>query len=293
MRHDNFRGALWILASGLTFSLAMGLVKLLGPDYPAAAQNFVRQLVALLALAPFAAWQPRSAFTLRRPTMMITRCALTTVSMILSFNSFQHLGLAEANALTFTRGLFLVPLAAFLLSERIDRHKILAAVIGFGGVIIMLAPGSSESLIGWAAAQGLLASLLVSCSLISVKAMAKDHSDLALLTWSALLGAVFTAPFAFANWHTPTGNDLSLLIAMGILGVIAQACFTRAMVLGEAAVMVPVDYTRLLFMAAVGYAMFGELPLFNTYVGSAVIIGAALYITAQARKREVSAAPKT
>jgi hypothetical protein len=54
--------------------------------------------------------------------------------------------------------------------------------------------------------------------------MSRDHSDLALLTWSTLLGLIFTAPLAFSRWRTPTAEDALLLVAMGVLGVVTQAC---------------------------------------------------------------------
>lgn len=284
--HDNSRGAMWMLASGLTYSLAMALVKLLGDDYSSATQNFVRQSVGLLALMPFILRNPGGAFTLRRPVLMILRCVATCLSIILAFNSFHSLGMAEANALSFTRALFLVPLAALVLGERLDRHKSLATLIGFAGVLIILSPGSARSLIGWPAAQGLLAALLVSWSIISVKSMARDHSHLALLTWSTLLGAIFTAPFAFADWRMPNLEDAALLGAMGVLGVVTQACYIRGMALGEAGLMAPLDYLRILFTTALGFAMFGELPLPGTYLGSIVIIAAAIYVTLHGRRKK-------
>lgn len=283
--HDNGRGALWMLASGLAYSIAMALVKLLGDSYSSSTQNFIRQGVGLIALLPFILRNPRGAFTLRRPVLMILRCAATSLSIILAFNSFHHLGLAEANALSFTRALFLVPLATILLGERIDRHRIFATLIGFAGVIVILAPGSDQSLIGWPAGQGLLAALLVSWSVISVKSMARDHSHLALLTWAALLGFAFTAPFAATSWRTPDFGDAALLALMGILGVVTQACYIRGMALGEAGVMAPMDYVRILFTTVLGYMLFSELPLANTYVGSGIIIAAALYITLYGRRR--------
>lgn len=90
-------------------------------------------------------------------------------------------------------------------------------------MLIIIAPGSAHSLIGWPAAQGLLAALLVSWSVISVKQMTRDHSDLSLLTWSTLLGLIFTAPLAWSSWRMPTAGDALLLAAMGVLGVVSQA----------------------------------------------------------------------
>lgn len=280
-----------MLASGLTYSIAMALVKTLGDEYSSATQNFVRQSMGLLMLLPFILRDPRSAFTLRRPRLMILRCAASSLSIILAFNSFHLLGLAEANALSFTRALFMVPLAALLLGESIDRQKILAAVVGFAGVLVILSPGSSQSLIGWPAAQGLLAALLVSWSVITVKSMTRDHSHLALLTWAALLGMVFTAPFAAMSWRTPDLGDFLLLALMGVLGVVTQACYIRGMALGEAGTMAPIDYVRILFTTGLGFALFGEWPLLNTYIGSAIIIATALYITLHSRRAGVGAYP--
>ncbi|WP_313808803.1 DMT family transporter [Sphingobium sp.] len=286
--HDNARGALWILASGLAYSIAMALVKLLGDDYSAPTQNFVRQSMGLIALLPFILRNPRSAFTMRRPLLMMARCGATSLAIVLAFNSFHLLGLAEANALSFTRALFLVPLAVLLLGERIDRHKLLATLIGFGGVVIILSPGSDRSLIGWPAAQGLLSALLVSWSVVSIKTMMRDHSDLALLTWAALLGMLFTAPFAWASWRTPTPGDAVLMGVMGALGVVTQACYIRGMALGEASLMAPLDYVRILFATLLGYALFAELPSPGTYAGSALIIAAAIHVTLYGRRRDAA-----
>ncbi|ATI80709.1 DMT family transporter [Sphingobium yanoikuyae] len=286
--HDNARGGMWILASGLAYSLGMALVKLLGDDYSAPTQNFVRQSIGLIVLVPFILHNPRSAFTIRRPKLMMARCAATSLSIILAYNSFHLLGLAEANALSFTRALFLVPLAAVMLAERVDRHKLLATLVGFGGVLIILAPGSARSLIGWPAAQGLLSALLLSWSVVTVKTMVRDHSDLALLSWSALMGVVFTAPFAWASWRMPQIGDAALMGVMGILGVISQACYIRGMALGEASLMAPLDYVRILFTTALGYVMFAQLPLPGTYAGSALIILAAIYVTLHGRRRDAA-----
>lgn len=286
----NRRGAVWMLASGLAYSVMMALVKLLGDDYSSATQNLIRQATGLICLLPFILRSPRVAFTLHRPVLMVARCACTSLSIILAFNSFHALGLTEANALSFTRALFLVPLAAILLGERIDRHRIAAALVGFGGVLVILAPGSASSLIGWPAAQGLLAALLVSWSIVTVKSMSRDHGALTLLTWSALLGVAFTAPFAWAGWRTPTPRDLGLLAIMGVLGVAAQAFYIRGMALGEASVMAPLDYVRILFVAALGYVIFGQLPAANTYVGSAIIVATAIYITIYSRYRDRASA---
>ncbi|GEM_PF-7131563 len=160
-------------------------------------------------------------------------------------------------------------------------------------MLIILSPGSARSLIGWPAGQGLLAALLLSWSVISVKQMVRDHSDLALLTWSSLLGLLFTLAFAWTGWHMPTPGETALLAVMGVLGVVTQAFYIRGMALGEASLMAPIDYVRILFTTAIGYALFGEWPLPGTYAGSIVIIGTAIYVTLHGRRQRMADQPRS
>lgn len=81
---------------------------------------------------------------------------------------------------------------------------------------------------------------------------------------------------------------MALLGVMGLLGVVTQACYIRGMALGEASLMAPLDYARVLFMTALGYMLFGELPLANSYVGVAIIIATALYVTLHGRRRDLA-----
>jgi len=101
---------------------------------------------------------------------------------------------------------------------------------------------------------------------------------------------IFTAPFAAADWRMPTGIDALLLAVMGVLGVVTQACYIRGMTLGEASMMAPLDYVRILFITALGYMLFAELPTINVYVGSAIIIATALYVTLHSRRRDLASA---
>ena len=48
----NARGALWMLASAITFTVMTMLIKYLGNDYSPALQTFYRQLAGLIVLLP-------------------------------------------------------------------------------------------------------------------------------------------------------------------------------------------------------------------------------------------------
>ena len=91
---------------------------------------------------------------------------------------------------------------------------------------------------------------------------------------TALAGAV-TLPFA---WHTPTGSELLMLIAMGFFGGIGHIFLTESYRHASASVVAPFDYTSMLWALLLGYWVFGELPSVLVYVGGVIVAGAGLFV---------------
>lgn len=276
----NVHGALWMIASALGFTAMTTLIKFLGDDYPAALQTFYRQVAGFAILIPVIVARRKAAFATTRPGILLFRAAAGTLGMILSFYAFQKMPLADANALSFTRTLWLVPLAAFVVRETVGPMRIGAAVVGFLGVLIMIRPGAGgEFAVGWPAAAMLASSFLFALTITGMKVMTKDHSPMVLLVWSATLGLVFALPGALFVWRWPDPFDLFLLCLMGVIGTATQGFYIKGMSIGDAGAMAPIDYIRLVFTAAAGYVLFNEVPTIWTLIGAAVVVVSTLFIT--------------
>lgn len=277
----NLRGALWMLASAVGFTVMTTLIKFLGSDYPAALQTFYRQLAGVLVLLPLIARDWRGAFRTTRPGIVIFRSSAGVLALIMSFYAYQKLPLADANALSFTRTLWLVPLAGLVLREPIGPRRIGAALVGFVGVIIMLRPGAGgvEAWLGWPQLCALGAAFLFALTITGMKVMTRDHTPFVLLVYAAVLGLVFSIPPALFVWRWPTWPDLGLLAAMGVIGTLTQGAYIKGMEAGEAAVMAPIDYTRLVFAVIVGLLLFNEVPRTATVVGAVIVVGSTLFIS--------------
>ena len=281
----NLRGALWMLASAVGFTVMTTLIKFLGPGYPAALQTFYRQLAGVIVLLPLMARDWRAAFRTTRPGILIFRSSAGVLALIMSFYAYQKLPLADANALSFTRTLWLVPLAAFVLREPIGPLRIGAALVGFVGVMIMLRPGagggpaSLGAWIGWPQACALVSAFLFALTITGMKVMTRDHSPFVLLVYAAVLGLVFALPPALFVWRWPTWPDLALLAAMGVIGTFTQGAYIKGMEAGEAAVMAPIDYTRLVFAVGAGFLLFHEVPRPATVVGAVIVVVSTLFIS--------------
>lgn len=254
------------------------LIKFLGEDYPATLQTFYRQLFGLLVMMPIILRNPRGAFHTTRVGLLLFRSLAGTLGMILSFYAYQKMPLADANALSFTRTLWLVPLAAFVLKESVGPRRIAATVVGFLGAMLMLQPAAQGEM-GAPAAAALASALLFALTVTGMKVMTRDHTVTTLMAWSAVLGFVLAIPPALLVWRWPTMLDLALLASMGILGTVTQACYIKGMSEGDAAAMAPVDYTRLVFAIILGYLLFADVPNALTMTGAGIVIASTLYIT--------------
>jgi drug/metabolite transporter (DMT)-like permease len=99
-------------------------------------------------------------------------------------------------------------------------------------------------------------------------------------TGTFLLGAIMS-PF---GWVAPTASSLVLFAAAGIISVAALLCVNRSLKLAPASVVVPYQYSMIVWAVIFGFAVFGDVPSWQTIVGAAIIIGAGLYIFQREQK---------
>lgn len=263
--------------SAITFTLMTTLVKFLGSDYPATVQTFYRQLAGTILLLPLMLKHGREAFVADRFGLLLFRAAATVGGFILTFESFRLLPLADANAISFTRVLWVVPIAVFFLRERIGPLRLTATVIGFAGILVMMPPEAGGG-IGWPQMAALGGALLLAFANVSAKSMTSSHGTLTLLVWASVLGAVLSLPPALAEWRWPSLFDLALLSTMGVAGVLNQYCSLMGLKVGDATAVIPIDYSRLVMAAIVGVVLFNEMPNANTIMGAAIIVSSTLFI---------------
>jgi drug/metabolite transporter (DMT)-like permease len=171
-----------------------------------------------------------------------------------------------------------VLLAALLLREPLGARRLLSALAGFGGVLLIVNP--LGPVLNLASVAALLSALVLGWSITGMKSLTGDHSTMTIVTLSALAGLLLSFPLALPVWRWPTGRDTALLVLMGTFGIVNQMCYVKAISLGDAGVIAPMDYMRLLFAVLSGWLFFGDLPGLRTLAGAALIIVATLYVTA-------------
>lgn len=279
----NLRGAAWMFVSALCFTVMAATLKLLAErGFSESQMVFARCAAGFAMLLPFALRAGASAWAVKRPWPVFLRCVYSTLGFFAGFYAFAHLPLAQAQALSFSRVLFITIFAVWILGERVAWRRWTAVGIGFAGVVIMVRPDAGA--VDFATGMAVLSSLLFALAIVTVKDLTRDHSTMTLVLITNAFTTIAGLPFAFFGWAEPNLEEWIILAVLGVSGVGAQSAYVRALSHGEASLVGLVDYVRLPLAALLGWALFSEAPSLYTLLGAAVIIAATLYITLREAK---------
>lgn len=273
-RNTTLAGIGMMLLGILMFSVNDMMGKWLVATYTVGQVLLLRSAAALAVLAPFVIRQGLMR-TLRpeRPGLQVLRVALGSGEVALFYLAVSYLPLADTMTLWLAAPVWSALLAALLLGERVDAWRWLAIAAGFAGVAIALDPtGASLSM---PALLALLGSILFAGMMIAGRYL-RGTPDVTLVAWQtlgALLMGLVLLPF---GWVTPSWADAALLGLLGIVAMVAHLCVTRSLKLAEASVVVPYQYTLIVWALVFGWLVFGDWPTPTMLAGSALIVAAGL-----------------
>ena len=257
------------------FSFGDALGKFLVATYSVGQLLWLRACAALLLLAPIA-WRQRAAFaTLERPWLQLLRVTLSTLEVAAFFIATVYLPLADVITYYLAAPIFVTALSAIVLRERVGWRRWSAVLIGFCGVLIALRP--SAQTVSWPALIALCGSLSFALLMLITRSL-RATPDIVLASSQFVgtfaLGALMS-PF---GWVTPSLGSLGLFAAAGCISVGALLCTNRSLKLAPASVVVPYQYSMIVWAVMFGYFVFGDIPSWATIIGAAIIIGAGFYI---------------
>jgi drug/metabolite transporter (DMT)-like permease len=277
----NVQGALWLLAAGIFLSSMGVFIKLASQELHPFQVAFFRAFFGFLVIAPFALRSGISGVKTKRPGLHLIRGLIGGIVLLMMFYSVANLPLADVTALSFTKPLFLIPLAVLFLGEKIRMRRTIATAVGFLGVIVMLRPGGEVDPIAFLA---LTAAALIAVITIFIKVLSKHDSPNTLVFWSSgILSLVVLGP-ALWYWQTPSMEVFLMMVGLATVGTIGQSMLIRGYAAGEATAVTPFDYSRLIYAGVFGFIFFSEVPDIWTIAGALIIVASSIYIARREAK---------
>lgn len=194
-----------------------------------------------------------------------------------NFLALKYLRLDQTITITFLTPLLVALLAGPLLGEWVGWRRMVAIVVGFLGILVAVHPGLGS--INPAILYSVLAMLCYAGFMLITRRIAHYDPPFVTLFYSMLVGAVGLAPFAVRDWVSPTSAlDVVLLFALGVFGGLGHFLFIHAYRLAPASHVAPFVYFQLLYMVAIGFLVFGDVPDGWTILGAGIVVASGIYL---------------
>jgi drug/metabolite transporter (DMT)-like permease len=225
-------------------------------------------VVALLAVGARGFGQVRTA----HPWLHVKRNLFHFAGQNLWFYAVALIPLSQLAALEFTNPIWVALLAPFLLAEPLTRTRILAAALGFAGILVVAQPGSAPLGPGHFAA--LMAAVFFAFNTIYTRQIMRFDSVLCVLFWMTLSQSVMSLVLALPGGiPAPSAATAPWLVVIGLTGLTAHYSLTSALGHAPASIVAPMEYFRLPVMAVLGMWLYDEPLRATVLVGAALIIG--------------------
>jgi len=231
-------------------------------------------------LPPLLVWialtRDAGAWRTQRPLAHLARGAIGFTTMVLAFAALTYLPLAEAATIGFAAPFFSVALSALVLGEPVGRHRWSAVALGFAGVMIVMRPGGSHlPAIGLVLA--LLAAAGTAAVTITLRQIGRTEATPTIVLWFTCFSMVMAGLLLPWYGQAHDARTWAILLALGLFGGMGQLFLTSALRFAPVSVVVPFDYTQLIWAVLLGWALFGTHPAVSTWAGAALIVASGLY----------------
>lgn len=248
--------------------------------------RFVGQAMLMAAILGPAAL-PDLLRTQKLPLQILRSCLMAATTTF-NFIAVQYLRLDQTVSIAFLAPLVVAALAGPLLGEWVGWRRMVAICVGFLGILIVVRPGFTD--VHWAFGVAFLSMLAYALFMLVTRKLSTFDPPLVTLFYALLVGTIGATPFALANWVWP--EDIwtwGKLLSMGAFGGMGHYLLILAYRLAPASSVTPFLYFQIISMVTLGYLVFDDVPDKWSLLGSAVIIGAGIYLVH--RERATARAP--
>jgi len=271
------RAILFMMCMVACFAVLETTAKYLTGFYPVPQVVWARYTVHMLLMLVLLG--PRMRLGLVRtsnPLSQLLRATLLLGSTLCNFGALSYLPMAEVKAISFVSPLLVALFAVWLLRETLTRDRWLAIFAGFAGTLFIVRPGTA--MLSPAAMLALGSALCYSLYQIMTRRLSEDENPLVTLFYTSLVGFVAMSLFAPLISLPVRVAHVPLFVLLGCMGALGHYLLIRAMELQPASTLSPFGYTQLLWVALLGYLIFGDIPDLHAVLGMIIIVGSGLYV---------------
>jgi drug/metabolite transporter (DMT)-like permease len=244
--------------------------------YPAMEIAFVRFFVHMVLVGVFIAWRDPRLIVSRRPLLQMLRSSFLLGATLFGMFALKVMPFVDFSAIVWVTPVLVAALSVVILHEKV-RPSVWASVFaGLMGVWVII--GRTGMDFSLSMLFPCLAALANALYQIATRLVHRADLPVTTLFYTAVAGVLFCGgllPFAAV---APSLADASLMLLLGLFGVVSHYCLIRAFAAAPANIVAPFGYTALLWATLFGLVIFAEIPGPRTLFGAGLIVGAGLFV---------------
>jgi drug/metabolite transporter (DMT)-like permease len=269
------------------FSVVPPSVRLLSDTMSSWQIVFIRAVFGTIGIGLFFLWTGLHKLKSRQMKVHVVRSTFNFVGMVMWFWALAHIELAKGIAIHFTMPLFIVLFAVIFLRERIGLYRLIAMLVGFGGVLIILRPGALDT--GLPELAILSSAALYGGAVVFLKKVVADETPAAVTFYTNLFMALGCLVPTVILWAPLTAADILPVLGLSVCGLFAPFMVAVALRKADASMIAAFDFLRLPFTALFGFLLFAEVPDEFVWLGAAVIFASTYFIARREAKKQTPA----
>ncbi len=279
------------------FNIVDVIIKLVSSGYPFYQFALIRAAGTLPLLWLYVAREGGlSVLRMQRRELglILLRSTLLFVGSLLFGLSLAVMVIADVVAIYFIMPLVVAAAAGPVLGERVPFYRWGVMLVGFLGVLVIVQPGSGVFepaallALGAALVEGFAQLIARLVPAVRTSAIA-FYQGLVFLIGSLMLTAVFAGGawtseahgslgFLTRGWVWPETRDFLVMLAAAPVSAIAMSVYVHGYKVAPASFVTSFEYTGILWAALFGFIFFADVPVWTTWAGAAIVIGAGLYM---------------
>jgi drug/metabolite transporter (DMT)-like permease len=270
------RGILLMCTSTVLFASMHVLVRYASQQVPPFQVAFLRNAFGIIVFLPLLLSSGLAFMRTKRLGLHATRGLINAAAMLMFFHGLALTPVARVTALAFTAPLFMALLSVLFLGEQFRSRRWIALLAGFAGTVVILRPGMIAVDLGSMLVVG--SALLWAVTMVVIKILSRTESSLTITAYMNFSLTLFSLGPALWVWVTPPPQMWVWLVAIGVLGTLAQLALSQALKETEPTAVMPLDFLKLVWTTLLGLWVFGELPDLLTWVGAVIVFASGFYI---------------
>ena len=280
----NIRAILVCLLAYLCFDLMSVHVRILSVRYSPQELSVYRNVLGVLPSILLLIYTRELSFDIKdykikKWKLAFGRGLLVALAQLLFYTALADLELATVSALGQTNAIFIVLIAVIFYGEKVGAWRWSAVIIGFGGAVWIMQPGSN--MFTWTAALPIGAAFCYAASMVTLRSFDVSISSAIIYLYSsvaAALGAILLATGTTDFSPIQSMSDALLILSMSLCGGFGVVFLMYAFRQAPASVLAPFSYFGILTAFGLGWIVFDELPLDKLFPGIILIILSGLTI---------------